>query len=208
MSDVDTRYRLIRSNAYAGDTYAMKVSDLHKQGRQRRWIGLAVFALVAVAMGTSTINNWAGPGTSALQTQPPIACIDRNTRHPMDCSGRPRVGIASFYARRFGGRTMADGTPMRLSADNAASRSLPLGTTALVRNLQTGQSAHITIRDRGPYVQGRLVDLSPATARKIGIEPRQGLALVEVSPIAVPLSDGTVRAGAVVTRGHRTIDAG
>ena len=70
---------------------------------------------------------------------------------------------------------MADGTPMHLSADNAASRTLPLGTTAIVTNLETGLTAHVTIRDRGPYVDGRLIDLSPATARKIGLEPRQGL---------------------------------
>ena len=103
---------------------------------------------------------------------------------------------------------MADGTPMRLSADNAASRTLPLGTTALVRNLQTGRTAHITIQDRGPYVQGRLVDLSPATAKKIGIETRQGLAPVEISPITVPLSDGTVKAGIAYSRHHRTVGTG
>ena len=68
--------------------------------------------------------------------------------------------------------------------DNAASRTLPLGTRARVTNLQTGQSALVTIRDRGPYVRGRIVDLSPATARLVGITPGEGLAKVEVAPIA------------------------
>lgn len=113
----------------------------------------------------------------------------------LDYSGRKRVGQASYYARHFGGRKMADGTPMRLNHHNAASKTLPLGTTAKVTNLKTGQSAVVKIQDRGPYVQGRIVDLSPATARAVGITPREGVAPVEVTPIEVPMPDGSVRQG-------------
>jgi rare lipoprotein A len=111
----------------------------------------------------------------------------------LDRSGQKRTGKASFYADHYSGKTMADGTPMRLYSNNAASITLPLGTTARVTNLETGRSAIVTIRDRGPYVRGRIVDLSPATARKIGLERKQGLAKVEVAPLTVPLSDGTVK---------------
>ncbi|MGZ5847923.1 MAG: septal ring lytic transglycosylase RlpA family protein, partial [Ramlibacter sp.] len=62
------------------------------------------------------------------------------------------------------------------------------GTKARVTNLDTGRSALVTIEDRGPYVPGRIVDLSPATARKIGLEEQQGLAPVEVVPLQVPSS--------------------
>ena len=81
---------------------------------------------------------------------------------------------------------MADGTPMQPEGDNAASTTLPLGTRALVTNLETGRTAKVTIRDRGPYVKGRIVDLSPSTARKIGIDRKEGVAKVEVVPIEVP----------------------
>jgi rare lipoprotein A len=91
---------------------------------------------------------------------------------------------------------MADGTPMRLDSNNAASRTLPLGTTARVTNLETGKSALITIRDRGPYVKGRIVDLSPSTARAIGLERKKGVARVEVAPISVPLGNGAVNLSA------------
>ena len=91
---------------------------------------------------------------------------------------------------------MADGTPMDPQGDNAASRTLPLGTTAKVTNVETGKTAVVTIEDRGPYVDGRLVDLSPATANKIGITPKKGVAKVVVAPIAVPLPDGKVKEGA------------
>jgi rare lipoprotein A len=111
----------------------------------------------------------------------------------LDRSGQKRTGKASFYADRYSGKTMADGTPMRLYSNNAASITLPLGTTARVTNLETGRSAIVTIRDRGPYVRGRIVDLSPGTARKIGLERKQGLAKVEVTPLTVPLTDGTVK---------------
>jgi len=90
---------------------------------------------------------------------------------------------------------MADGTRMDPQGDNAASKTLPLGTTARVTNLATGKSAVVTIKDRGPYVQGRIVDLSPETARQVGITRDQGLAKVEVEPIAVPLPNGDVKQG-------------
>jgi len=66
---------------------------------------------------------------------------------------------------------------------------------AKVTNLETGKSAVVTIQDRGPYVEGRIVDLSPSTAREIGLTRKEGVADVIVEPIAVPLPDGSVKAG-------------
>ena len=111
----------------------------------------------------------------------------------LDRSGHVRRGKASFYAQMFAGRKMADGTRMQPQSNNAASKTLPLGTTAKVTNLETGQSALVTIRDRGPYIRGRIVDLSPSTAKEIGLDHKKGVANVEVAPIAVPLADGTVK---------------
>ena len=104
----------------------------------------------------------------------------------LDRSARKQVGKASYYARKFAGRKMADGTPMKPHGNNAASKTLPLGTTARVTNLETGQSATVVVRDRGPYVPGRIIDLSPSTAQAIGITREQGVAQVEVDPIDVP----------------------
>ena len=104
------------------------------------------------------------------------------TSRPKGAAKR-QVGKASFYGREFFGRKMANGRPMDPNADNAASRTLPLGTKARVTNLETGRSSVVTIEDRGPYVDGRIVDLSPATAEKIGLQRKQGLAPVEVVPL-------------------------
>ncbi len=129
----------------------------------------------------------------------PAAAADQgapsHAKPHLDRSGRKRVGTASFYAEKFAGRTMADGTPMHPEGDNAASKTLPLGTRARVTDLETGRSAVITIRDRGPFVDGRIVDLSPSTAQKIGIDRKQGLAQVEIMPLEMPSADGPVKYG-------------
>jgi rare lipoprotein A len=113
----------------------------------------------------------------------------RAAKPALDRSGKKRVGVASVYSHRFVGRKMADGTRMSAHDDNAASRTLPLGTEARVTNLKTGQSTTVTIQDRGPYAKGRIVDLSPASAEQIGITREEGVARVEVKPIAVPPRD-------------------
>ena len=166
---------------------------------------------VAIAMAAIAIGafQWLRlPPPIAALPLPPVACPKTPSGATLDCSGQSRTGIASFYAKRFGGRTMADGTPMRLNGDNAASRTLPLGTKAVVTNLDTGKSSLGTIRDRGPYVGGRLVDLSPGTAHKIGLPPQKGLARVVVTPISVPLADGTVKQGVAVNAQGRQADDG
>jgi rare lipoprotein A len=102
---------------------------------------------------------------------------------------KPQVGKASIYADKFANRRMANGRRMDPRGDNAASKTLPLGTRALVSNLETGRSAVVTIEDRGPYVRGRVVDLSPATAEKIGLERKAGLAVVQVTPLDAPTAE-------------------
>jgi rare lipoprotein A len=118
----------------------------------------------------------------------------------LDRSGKKRVGTASVYAHRFVGRKMADGTRMAADDDNAASKTLPLGTTAKVTNLKTGQTATVTIQDRGPYVKGRIVDLSPATAEQLGITRKDGIAKVEVQPITVPPPEAQAKSRSASTQ--------
>src|SRR5579862_522191 len=92
------------------------------------------------------------------QASPPVAAAQSNSsaghsaqrisptvKAPIDRSGEKRIGKASFYAHMFAGRKMADGKQMDPQHDNAASRTLPLGTTAKVTNLETGKSAFVTI---------------------------------------------------------------
>jgi rare lipoprotein A len=170
-------------------------------GEIRHRIGAAALpaALVATGLLATGMAGCTAHDHASASVAPPAAAPSEPAPPPKpqaDRSGRTRLGVASFYADWFAGREMADGTPMDPGADNAASLTLPIGTTAKVTNVTTGQSAVITIQDRGPYAKGRLVDLSPATAEKIGLTRKQGVTRVRVSPIAVPLPDGRVKAGA------------
>lgn len=88
-------------------------------------------------------------------------------------------GTASFYAQYFNGRTMANGSAFNVHSNNAASRTLPLGTIAKVTNKSNGRSAIVKICDRGPYASNRIIDLSPSTAKNLGFK-NEGLASVIV----------------------------
>ena len=145
--------------------------------------GLSSMVVGAASDTDSATRPPAAPTQEAVPNEPGR---EPGSRRHLDRSGRRQVCKASFYADTYAGKKMADGTPMRLYSNNAASVSLPLGTTARVKNLETGKTAFVTIRDRGPYVKGRIIDLSPVTAHLIGIRRRQGIALVEVIPISFP----------------------
>ena len=112
----------------------------------------------------------------------------------LDRSGKKKKGKASYYARSFNGRKMADGTPMNPRSNIAASRTLPLGTKARVTNLENEQSAEVEVRDRGPYIAGRIIDLTPKTAGELGFK-KKGVVPVEVAPIEVPQVDGSIMPG-------------
>jgi len=179
-----------------------------------RYKGLVAFcSAVVLVAGCLTAR---ADADEALKNTRESREAEKLKHHELDLSGKKRVGKASFYAKQFSGKPMADGAPMDPQGNNAASKTLPLGTTAKVTNLETGQSAVVTIRDRGPYVPGRIVDLSPAIAQQIGITPRKGIAPVVVAPITVPQPkrsggnpekrlrrdagqpDGTIKLGAAV----------
>jgi rare lipoprotein A len=98
----------------------------------------------------------------------------------LDVSAQDR-GVASWYGEPFHGRLAADGKVFDMYALTGAHRTLPLGTVVRVVNAMNGKSVLIRITDRGPYVEGRMLDLSFAAAERLGIVT-QGLSpvLVEV----------------------------
>jgi rare lipoprotein A len=89
------------------------------------------------------------------------------------------VGLASYYAAKFNGRRTANGEKFSSKLLTAAHLSLPFGTLLKVTNPANSKSVIVRVNDRGPYVQGRLLDLSRAAADFIGIT-RLGVARVEL----------------------------
>ena len=126
---------------------------------------LAVITLVGLIIA---------PALNAYARQPSI-----------DRSGKKQTGLASFYSMKEAGKPTASGAPLKPAALTAASRSLPLGTRAKVVNKDNGKAVTVTINDRGPYANNRLVDVTPKAADRLGMK-KQGLASVEVKPIAEP----------------------
>lgn len=127
----------------------------------------------------------AGLGLVAL-----LACAATAPDGPpkLDTTGKTRTGEASYYADHFAGQTTASGEPFDPKAMTAASPTLPLGTEAKVTNKETGQTAHVTVNDRGPYAEDRILDVSPKVADKLGMK-EDGTAEVKVEPTHVPKRD-------------------
>jgi rare lipoprotein A len=150
--------------------------------KQIGWISL--FFFISCSFSTNV---------TAQDTEPESSKPDASTKTKkpaIDRSGKVRRGKASYYHDKFAGRKMADGTPMNPNANIAASKTLPLGTKAEVTNLENGKSEVVEIRDRGPYVDGRIVDVSPKVADKLELK-EAGVVPVEVRPIELPPPKGS-----------------
>ena len=98
-------------------------------------------------------------------------------------------GDASYYADRYHGRTTANGEKFDVNKLTAAHKTLPFNTIVRVTNLNNGKTVTVRINDRGPFVGGRVVDLSPAAARKIDMI-RDGVVPVRLDVVR----GGTARA--------------
>jgi rare lipoprotein A len=132
-------------------------------------------------------------GRTALLALVCLAACDRGQPHPPPSAPLPpaQTGVASYYGPEFAGQPTASGEPHRPEALTAASRSLPLGTTAKVTNTKTGQSTAVEVNDRGPYAKNRILDVSPKAAEHLGMK-EDGVAKVEVQPLRVPPADKAV----------------
>lgn len=84
----------------------------------------------------------------------------------------PEVGVASWYGHPYHGRASASGEIYDMEQMTAAHRTLPFGTRLRVTNLATGQSVTVRVNDRGPFIPGRVVDVSHAAAEELGMIDR------------------------------------
>ena len=89
--------------------------------------------------------------------------IEAIKNHP-----RVQIGVASYYGSKFHKKRTANGEIFNMYKVSAAHKTLPLGTKVRVINLKNGRSLTMTINDRGPYVKGRVIDLSYKAAQKLG----------------------------------------
>jgi len=156
-----------------------------------------VWGLVFVGL-VFCLSNCAGPEKKPPRRpgHPAPYKIGKRWYQPLkDAHGFREKGIASWYGRAFHGRKTANGETYNMYAMTAAHKTLPLGTHVRVRNLRNGKKLVLRINDRGPFVRGRIIDLSYQAAKEIGLVG-PGTAPVEIVALGMPKkkpSTGKVR---------------
>ena len=101
---------------------------------------------------------------------------------------KQQKGKASFYSKKFNGRKTASGEPLHPDSLTCAHRSYPFGTKLMVYNPANGRSVIVKVTDRGPFVRGRIIDLSWRAAKELGMLS-QGVAMVvvqKINPFIIP----------------------
>lgn len=111
-------------------------------------------ALAAALSGQACV--WSVPLATTPSTDPALYAV-----------GWTETGIASWYGEPFHGRPTAAGITYDMDAISAAHQTIPLGTRIRVDNLDNGRSIELAVNDRGPFVRGRILDLSRAAARAL-----------------------------------------
>lgn len=167
-------------------------------GHSRRFLGVALVTLLMV--GCSSSVRYA-PGESAepvasvsipktRKIPPPrekatLASRTRQTRRETSAVAAVFYGKASYYGPDFHGKTTANGERFDMYDLTAAHKTLPFNTRLRVTNLDNDRSVTVRVNDRGPYKKGRIVDLSFAAAKVIGLDI-SGVARVKVEVLAQP----------------------
>ncbi len=120
---------------------------------------------------TSSANKGAAD-PSRRQRLPSPVVAPKQTAHPidaakMDTSKAYQIGVASYYGKKFHGRKTANGEVFNMYKLTAAHRVLPLGTRVRVTSMKNGRWVEVKVNDRGPFIEGRILDLSFAAALEL-----------------------------------------
>jgi len=111
------------------------------------------------------------------------ACANKKPEKLTVKKGRVEKGQASWYGKKFHGKKTASGERFNMYGYTAAHKTLPFGTKVRVTNLDNGKKVVVRINDRGPFVKGRVIDLSYAAAKKIGML-KKGVVPVKVEVVS------------------------
>jgi rare lipoprotein A len=142
-------------------------------GRALRAAAVALCAAAACAPGPAREAGAGGPGRAG---EAPARAA------PAPARPGEQVGLASYYGRRHHGRRTASGARFDMHAMTCAHRTAPFGTRLKVTSLESGKSVVVKVTDRGPFTGGRVVDLSYAAARKLGMV-EDGVVRVRIEPV-------------------------
>lgn len=137
--------------------------------------GTATGRIISIPTGPESANSMPGQAATEPALPPDTVLAEAIPEYH-------QVGIASWYGGWHQGRLTASGEVFDENKLTAAHRTLPLITWARVTNLENGRSVEVKVNDRGPYIDGRVIDLSTRAAEELGIT-EQGLARVEITAL-------------------------
>ena len=146
---------------------------------------LTALLYMVCGCGTSTTTRTSDPPQRPSGYPKPYKVFGKWYQPLPDSKGFRQRGIASWYGKDFHGKKTSNGEVYDMYAMTAAHKTLPLGTYVRVHNLENDRQVNVRINDRGPFVRGRIIDLSYTAADKIGIVG-PGTAEVEVIALATP----------------------
>ncbi|MGO8916728.1 MAG: septal ring lytic transglycosylase RlpA family protein [Stellaceae bacterium] len=143
--------------------------------------------LIALLLAAGALGACTGPQSStppSLALQPPTLPPEPSTVYPTLLPSFTQVGLASWYGIDFHRKTTASGERYDMRDLTAAHRSLPLDTVVRVTNLSNNRSVVVRINDRGPFAQGRVIDVSRGAAELLGMT-KSGVVPVRVEVFEV-----------------------
>lgn len=152
------------------------------QAMTRRLTAAALSILLAIA-AIGPVQAERAPMSPGVATLAAAVAAAAASQGCLGSAEFREAGAASWYGKRFQGRPTASGTPFDMYAMTAAHRTLPLGSKIRVTNRSSGKAVLLTVNDRGPYIDGRVLDVSFAAARELGFV-QKGLAKVRVETLA------------------------
>lgn len=164
--------------------------EIHSPISQAKgFLSIAILLLIVLLLlgGCAKTNYPVSPRTTSSSsnkaTQKPYT-IKNITYYPIPhAHGFTERGLASWYGKKFHGRTTSNGERYNMYAMTAAHKTLPMNTMLLVKNLENGKETIVRVNDRGPFVRGRIIDLSYSAAQNLGIV-QKGLAKVQIVALA------------------------
>jgi peptidoglycan lytic transglycosylase len=151
-----------------------------------RW-SLHLFFVLFILNGCQSVSTLPPPEAPTVQQgHPKPYRVGKQWYQPIpDAEGFRQRGTASWYGKKFHGRRTSNGETYDMYGISAAHKTLPFNTVVRVHNLRNGRKLDIRINDRGPFVQGRIIDLSYGAANKLGVVG-PGTAPVEIVALAAP----------------------
>lgn len=145
--------------------------------KRRPSLAVCLIGAEMLVLGVAAVYPLGGGIAPKATCAPAVASVQSKTQRVQPAATDGLSGVASWYGEHWQGRETASGAPFNWRQLTAAHRTLPLNTPVRVTNEQNGRSVIVLINDRGPYVDGRVIDLSLAAAKHLGMV-KQGLAPV------------------------------